>query len=80
VDHCLLVPRLVVAKRWVLVQRLPNAGDIAMPKDPKTAGEKLLLQPITFYILILQKTDERLRHGQAHGSGSSHRSSLMRVA
>jgi hypothetical protein len=29
-----------------LLQRLPDAGHISMSKDPKTAGEKGLFDPI----------------------------------
>jgi len=58
--HGLFVAGLVVAKFRHLLERLTDAGDIAMTKDAKTPGEKGLLYPIALHVLVLEKCDDGL--------------------
>ena len=67
VHHGLFVARLVIAKISVLVQRLADARDVAVAENAKAAGEKALLDAIAFGVLVFQKLDDRLGHGQADG-------------
>jgi len=54
VDHCLLVARLVVAEGpRCLLQRLADAGDVAVAEDAPTAGEEGVFDAVAFNILVL---------------------------
>jgi hypothetical protein len=56
-----------------LVERLPQTGNVAMPKDAKTAGKEALFHAVALAVLVLQKAHDRLRHGQADGGRVTHR-------
>jgi len=61
VHHCLLVAGLVVREQIrVLVERLPDAGDIAVPEDPEAPLEETLLDTVALHMLRSEKTDESL--------------------
>ena len=65
VDHGLLVAREVVAKRVaMLLQRLTDAGDVAVPEDPEHAAEERLLVSVARGPLLREESHERLRHRQ----------------
>ncbi len=67
VHHPLLVARVVVGHRLgLLEQRLPDAGDVAVPEDPEAARDQPLLEPVALRVLVRQEPDERLRHRQSH--------------
>ena len=60
--------RLLIAHQNIrksrLLQRLPDARHIPMPKNSKHSCKKRLLPSIALRILILQKSNNRLRRGQ----------------
>ena len=61
--HRLLVAREVVADRAALfLQRLPDAGDVAVAEDPEYAAEQRLLASVARRFLLGEKSHERLRH------------------
>ncbi len=63
--HALLVARLVVAQgAGVLLQRLADAGDIAVPENTPAPGEERSLDAVTLDLLLGEEQDERLGHGQ----------------
>ena len=63
--HPLLVARLVVAEPAAgLLQRLAQAGHVAVPEDAEHAREERRLPPVTLDVLLRQELDRRLRDGQ----------------
>ena len=52
-----------VRKVRVLLQRLADAGHVAVPEDAQHSGKERSLLPVPLNILVAQKADERLRHG-----------------
>ena len=62
VNGRLLVLALVVAEIRVLLERLADARDAAVPEDAPGAVEELVLYAIAGYVLFLQKRDQRLSH------------------
>ena len=77
VDHPLLVARRVVGQRIpILMQRLPQPGDVAVPEDPVAAGEEPLTPAVALDLLRGQEADQRLsdreaRHARDHDDSSS---------
>ncbi len=69
VDRRLLVAHLVIPKIGVLHQRLADARHDAVAEDSETAGKKPVLGAIALDVLVLEKPDESLRHGEALGLG-----------
>ena len=66
VDHRLLVARRVVGQQVVvLLQRLAEAGDVAVAEDAEAAGEEALAPPVALDVLGGEEADERLRDGEA---------------
>ncbi len=60
-NHRLLVPCLVVRQQiGVLVERLPDSGDVAVPKDPEAPFEEPLLDAVPLDVLRGEEPDERL--------------------
>jgi hypothetical protein len=57
----LLAAAEVVSEVRILLQGLPDSGDVAVSEDPETAGKELLLPAISFHILLLQKLHDGLR-------------------
>ena len=68
-DSSLLVAHLVIAKIWVLQQRLAHAGHAAVAKDAEAAGEEGRLYAVLLDVLILEEFDECLGHGEAYCFG-----------
>ncbi len=67
VHHRLLVARQVVAHRAALfLQRLPDAGDVAVPEDAEHAAEERLFAAVTRGSLLRQESHHRLRHRHPH--------------
>ena len=66
-DLRLFVARLVVAELRHLLECLADAGHIAVTEDAETTGKERLLRAIALHVLILQKSDDRLGHGQTPG-------------
>ena len=64
--HRLLVAALVVAKVGVLLERLADAGDVAVAEDAEAAGEEGLLHAVALDVLLLEEGDQRLGHRQAY--------------
>ncbi len=66
VDHRLLVLGLIVAELGLalLLEGLPDSCDVPVPEDPPDAREERLLLAVALDVLLLQKLDERLGHGQ----------------
>jgi hypothetical protein len=79
VHRALLVAHLVVAEVGVAQQRLAHAGDAAVAEDAETAGEERVLHAVVLDVLVLEKLDEGLRHGQAHRCGCCHVFKLLVV-
>jgi hypothetical protein len=66
VHHRLLVARGKEAEQvGPLVQRLPDAGDVAVAEDPEAAAEEAAPFAVALDGLRRQEADERLRSGQA---------------
>ena len=63
------VPQRLRLLQFGLEQRLADPGDIAMPEDPKAAGEELLLLAVGFGVLGSEELHQRLRHGEPDRSG-----------
>lgn len=70
--HRLLVACLIIAEVGVLVERLSQAGDVAVPKDAKTARKEALFHAVAFAVLVLQKAHDRLCYRQADGGWVTH--------
>ena len=67
VHHRLLVAALVVAKPIAhLVERLPDAGDVAVAEDAEDASEERLPPAVALAELHAQEPDQRLRRGEAN--------------
>ena len=61
VNHRLLVACLVVRQQiGVLVQRLADSGDVAVPEDPEAPFEEPLLDSVPLDVLRGEEPDERL--------------------
>ena len=60
--HRLFIAAKVIAQPTILLQRLPDTGDIAMPKNSETSRNEAKFFSIARGILVLQKSDDRLRH------------------
>ncbi len=60
--HCLLITGLVIAKLRILLQRLPYPGYTTMTKNTETPRKKRVFLTITFYILLGEVLNLRLRH------------------
>jgi hypothetical protein len=59
--HRLLVSGLVVGEEIrVLVERLPDPGDVAMAEDAEAPLEKALLYAVALHVLRGEKADETL--------------------
>jgi hypothetical protein len=63
---------LVIAEIGVLLQRLSDTSYIAMAENPKAPGKKGLLDAVALCVLVLEKEDDRLSHGQASSDLSTH--------
>src|SRR5947209_6012920 len=64
--HRLLVSRLVVGEEIrMLVQRLPDARDVAVSEDPEAALEEAPLHPVPLDVLSGEKPDQRLGCSEA---------------
>ena len=61
----LLVAHQDVFEIGILLQRLPNAGHVAVTEDAEHAGEECVLLSIALDVLILQEKNQGLRHCQA---------------
>ncbi len=68
----LLVAGLIVAEVRVLQQRLAHPGHAAVAKDAEASGEEGGLHAVVFHVLVFEKSDQRLGHGQANGGGLVH--------
>ena len=63
VDHGLLVARLVVGQQVrSLVERLADAGHVAMAEDSKAAVHEAMLGAVALDVLCAEKSHQRLRH------------------
>ena len=60
----LFVARLVVAEIGVLLQRLPDSANNAVPEDSEAPGKEGHLHAVTLHVLLLEEGDQGLRHGQ----------------
>ena len=68
VNHRLFVSAQIVPPTCVLLKRLPYAGEISVTEDPKAAGEEWLLASVASYMLLDQKLDDGLSHGESSRS------------
>ena len=69
VDLGLLVLRPVVGQAVdvaVLLDRLAQAGDVAMPEDPPHAGDEALPATVPFHVLRGHEPNDGLTYGQSH--------------
>ena len=67
-DLGLFVAALVIAQLGrVLLQGLPQAGDVAVAEDAPHAGEEAVFRAIAGDVLAGEVFDEGLRHGEAGG-------------
>ncbi len=70
-DHRLLVAGLVEGQRvGVLLQRLPDAGDVAVAEDAEAAGEEAVALAVALDALGGEEADEGLGDGQPHAGTS----------
>jgi hypothetical protein len=61
VNHRLLVASLVVRQQiGVLVQRLPDSCDVAVPEDPEAPFEEPLLDSVPLDVLRGEESDKSL--------------------
>ncbi len=67
VHHRLLVAGQDVAQAAVLLQRLADAGDVAVAEDAQHPGEERLLHPVALDVLRGQERHQRLRHRPPDG-------------
>ena len=66
VGHALFVTALMHHQAAaVLFQRLPEAQHVAVAKNRKHPGHKFALDPVHFDVLVIEKLDQRLGHGQS---------------
>ena len=66
-DHALLVAGEVVRHLVAaLEQRLPDAGDVAVPEDPEAAGDEALLHAVALGVLDGEEAHQRLCHRESH--------------
>lgn len=63
----LLVAHHDVTEVRVLLQRLADAGHIAVTKDAEDTGKERRFDPVPLNVLVLEKTDQGLRHGKSDG-------------
>src|SRR5205085_7941505 len=63
VHGSLLVFALVVTEIGVLLERLPESRNAAVAEDSPGALKKLVFEPVALDVLLLQESDQRLRHG-----------------
>jgi hypothetical protein len=47
----------------VLLERLPEPGDIAVPKNGSNSGDQALAHPVSFAVLHRQRVHQSLRDG-----------------
>src|SRR4029453_1836206 len=75
VHHRLLVARLVVGQELrILVERLTDAGDVAVTEDPEAAMEEPAFEPVPLDVLGGEEAYERLGCGESrHGRNSRRR-------
>jgi hypothetical protein len=67
VHHRLFVSALVIAQAIAhLVQRLADAGDVAVAEDAKHAGKEALPMSVALAVLDAQESHERLGHRQSN--------------
>jgi hypothetical protein len=64
VHHSLLIAAQVIRKIRILLQRLSDARDISMSKNPKASRKKSISAAIALHELRLQKSYDGLRSGQ----------------
>ena len=57
----LLIAHGNVAKIWILLQRLPNARYVAVPKNSQRSRKERVFTAVAFYELLFQKGDDGLR-------------------
>src|ERR1043165_8105504 len=63
--HCLLVAEQVITQSAILLECLPDSGNIAVPKNSVAAFEKAGLASVPLDILILEEGDDALCNCQA---------------
>jgi len=64
-NHRLLIAEQVVRQPWILLQRLPNPGDISMPEDSQATREEATLLAVSLDILTIEERDYGLCDRQA---------------
>ncbi len=63
--HALLVVPLVIGESMRAVyQRLAEPHHVAVAEDPEHPSHELGVRPVDLQVLVVEKTDERLGHGQ----------------
>ena len=66
-DHRLLVAGLVERQQiLVLLERLPQAGQVAVPEDAEAAGEEAPALAVALDLLRGEEAHQRLRDGKPH--------------
>jgi hypothetical protein len=63
-NHCLFVTKKVVGQSRILLERLPNPGNIAVSKNSQAALEQAVLFAIASAVLILEERADGLSDGQ----------------
>ena len=72
-DHGLLVAGLVVGHGvGVLLERLADAGDVAVAEDAEAACEEALLRPVPFDVLVREEPNQRLGHRESYRAQLPH--------
>ena len=64
--HPLLISKQVVPQSGILLQRLPDSGNVPVPENTKAASEKLMLLAVSLGELILQELYRSLCRGRAN--------------
>ena len=63
--HRLLVADQVIRDALILLQGLADAGDVSVPENSEATLKKPVLFSIALAVLVLEKCDHGLRHGEA---------------
>ena len=69
VDHGLFIAAEVVAEAGVLLERLAQAGDVAVAEDAEAAFDETLFARVAAGKLGLKERDDGLGDGEAAGHG-----------
>jgi len=65
----LLIAKQVITKAGILLKRLPDSRNVAVPEYSQASFKEAILLPVAFDVLVLQKRDNGLCAGQTFCHG-----------